>query len=353
MSNFFNKSLLKLDAYVPGEQLNDKKYIKLNTNESPYPPSPDVYSAIAGSDISKLRLYPDPECKALKQAIADEYSVDYDNVFVSNGSDEVLNFFFMAFCDNGVAFPNITYGFYKVFSELYLLDYQMIPLNNNFTVNVDDYIGINKNIVIANPNAPTGMTLSLCEIEKILTSNSRNLVVIDEAYVDFGAESAVQLINKHKNLLVVHTFSKSRSLAGARLGFAFADKEIIADLEKIRYSTNPYNINQMTLKIGKAAIKSSNYYHENCIKIQDTRNYVVSELKKLNFEVIDSKANFIFAKNSSLSGETLYKMLREKGVLVRHFSSELISEYNRITIGSKEDMEIFVEKVKECLNEKQ
>lgn len=352
MSKFFNKSLSKLEAYVPGEQLNDKKYIKLNTNESPYPPSPEVLDVVKNANAKDFRLYPDPECKNLKQAIADVYSVGYENVFVSNGSDEVLNFFFMAFCDDGVIFPNITYGFYKVFCELYSVDYKQIPLKEDFSIDINDYTGVNKNIIIANPNAPTGICLSLTDVEKIVKSNPDNLVVIDEAYVDFGGESAVKLIDKYTNLLVIHTYSKSRSLAGARLGFAFANKDIISDFEKVRYSTNPYNINKMSLSIGEASVKSQDYFNNNCLEIQKTREYVTNELEVLNFEVIPSKANFIFAKSNEISGKELYLKLKDKGVLVRHFDNPLILDYNRITIGSIDEMEIFISKVKECLNEK-
>ncbi len=351
MSRFLNENLKGLIAYTPGEQPRDKKYIKLNTNESPYPPSPQVLDAISKGEILDLRLYSDPLCKTLKEKIAKRYDVDAENVFVSNGSDESLNFFFMAFCGKKqpVVFPDITYGFYKVFCELYGIDYEMIPLMEDFSINIDDYLGINKNIVIANPNAPTGLAMPLSSIEKIVSSNPKNIVLIDEAYVDFGAESSVSLTKKYDNLLVVQTFSKSRSLAGARLGFAIGNKEIIADLEKIKYSTNPYNVNRLSLAAGAAAIDGDEYFKKNAKEIINTRKFTNDALINLGFTCIDSKANFIFAKSNDISGETLYQKLKEKGVLIRHFTLSRICEYNRITIGTKEEMEIFIKKVKECL----
>lgn len=353
MSRFLNEKYQKLEAYTPGEQPRDMKYIKLNTNESPYPPSQGVLDAVNALEAANLRLYSDPECKNLKKAIADLYGVETENIYLSNGSDDILNFSFMAFAGNGVkaAFPEISYGFYKVYAELYGLDYMKIPLTEDFSVNAEDYKGLDCFIVIANPNAPTGKTITKEDIIGILESNPDNVVLIDEAYVDFGGESVYPLIKEYKNLLVVQTFSKSRSMAGARLGFAFGDKEIISDLNKIKYSTNPYNINRLSLAAGEAAIKENDYYTENCRKIIATREYTVSELRSLGFEVIDSKANFVFAKNNAVSGKALYESLKSKGILVRHFSDEKIKDYVRITIGSKEDMEAFIKTVKNILEE--
>lgn len=353
MSKFLKESLKTLEAYTPGEQPRDKKYIKLNTNESPFPPSPEVISAVSAEEVADLRLYSDPLCKTLKEKISALYGVKYENVFVSNGSDESLNFFFMAFCDNEnpVAFPEISYGFYKVFAELYSIPYTAIPLMDDFSINPDDYINCKKHVVIANPNAPTGLMLPLEEIEKIVASNPDKIVLIDEAYVDFGGVSAIPLTKKYDNLLVVGTFSKSRSLAGARLGFAIGNAEIIKDLEKIKYSTNPYNINRLTLVAGAAAIDSNDYFMNNCKEIEVVRDYTTEELENLGFFVIPSKANFIFAKSDKISGEDLYLNLKEKGVLVRHFTTEKIKDFNRITIGTKEEMMTFIDKVKECLYE--
>ena len=350
MSRFFSKKYSTLEAYTPGEQPKDMKYIKLNTNESPFPPSKSVIDAVNGEEVAKLRLYPDPEGSELKSAIAELYGVEKKNVFISNGSDEILNFTFMAFFDaKGVVFPEISYGFYKVYADLYGIDYRMIPLSEDFSINYKDYVGVGKNVVIANPNAPTGMTLSLAEIEEIVASNSDSIVLIDEAYVDFGGESCVALTRKYDNLIVCCTYSKSRSLAGARLGFAIANEAIIGDLEKIKYSTNPYNINRLTMVAGLAAIKDNDYYMNNCRVIEANREYTKSELEKLGFSVLPSKANFIFAKSDSIGGEELYLELKARGILVRHFTKEAIKEYNRITIGTMDDMKALVGAVSDIL----
>lgn len=355
MSKFLINKYQKLQAYTPGEQPRDMKYIKLNTNESPYPPSQGVLDAVNSSEAADLRLYSDPECKNLKQAIAELYGVSSDNIYLSNGSDDILNFSFMAFAGEGVpaAFPEISYGFYKVYADLYGLDYRMIPLKDDFSVDADDYCNLNSFIVIANPNAPTGKTISKEDIIRILKSNPDNVVLIDEAYVDFGGESVYPLIREYKNLLVVQTFSKSRSMAGARLGFAFGDKELIADLNKIKYSTNPYNINRITLVAGEAAIKENDYYMDNCKKIIETRKFTTEELEKIGFEVIDSKANFIFARSKKIDGEEFYKSLKSRGILVRHFTDKKICDFIRVTIGAREDMETFIDTVKKILEEKE
>ena len=348
MSKFMNEKYCRLEAYTPGEQPQDKKYIKLNTNESPYPPSQGVLDAVNTDAVSLLNLYPDPECKDLRRTIAEQYTVEEKNVFVGNGSDDILNFAFMAFCgkDSPAAFPDISYGFYKVYAELHAIPFTEIPLNGKLEVCVRDYIGINKNIFIANPNAPTGLTLSLDDISRICESNKNNIVVIDEAYVDFGAESSVNLTKKFDNLITVMTYSKSRSMAGARLGFAIANEEIIKDLEKIKYSTNPYSINRLTNLAGIAALKDNSYYVENCKKIIEAREYTKVELQKLGFELTDSKSNFIFTKNSNIDGEMLYKKLKEKGILVRHFSKDRIKDYVRITVGTKEQMDALLATIK-------
>ena len=351
MSIYLNERLQKIEAYTPGEQPQDKKYIKLNTNESPFPPSENVIKAINEQQIKDLRLYCDPECKKLRKAVADLYNVEENNVFLSNGSDDILNFAFMAYGQNGAAFADITYGFYSVFAELYGITPTIIPLKDDFTLNIDAFCGQNKLVVIANPNAPTGMEISLSDIEKIVISNPESVVLIDEAYVDFGGTSCVELTRKYKNLLCVGTFSKSRSLAGARLGFAIANEELIADLETIKYSTNPYNINRLTQIAGENAILNNDYYMDNCKKIIENREYTRKELENLGFSVLDSKANFLFAKSDKISGLDLYENLKEKGVLIRHFTKTRIKEYNRITIGSREEMEIFILKVKEILGE--
>ena len=351
MSEFLNSRLQKIEAYTPGEQPQNRKYVKLNTNESPYPPSQGVIDAITRSEIQDLRLYCDPECKRIKTAFAKLYDVKPDNVFVSNGSDDILNFAFMAYGTGGAAYADITYGFYPVFAELHGIESEVIPLNDDFSLNVEAFCGKNKLIVIANPNAPTGMEISLSDIEKIVTSNPDSVVLVDEAYVDFGGTSCVELTKKYKNLLCVGTFSKSRSLAGARLGFAVANEELIKDLQTIQYSTNPYNINRLTQIAGLHALLENDYYMANCQKIMDNRAYTVNELTKLGFTVLPSKANFIFAKSDAINGKTLYEQLKERGVLIRHFEKPRINEYNRITIGSREEMETFVSAVKQILGE--
>lgn len=351
MSKFLKARYCSLEAYTPGEQPRDKKYIKLNTNESPFPPSEGVIKAVNENEVRDLRLYSDPTASALKAALAELHGVEPKNIFLSNGSDDILNFSFMAFTEKGAMFPEISYGFYSVFAELHGIDYVTVPLKSDFSIDPKDYTGNGKMVVIANPNAPTGLCLSVKEIEGILKANPQSVVVIDEAYVDFGGQSCYPLISKYKNLLVVQTFSKSRSMAGARLGFAIADEELIADLERIKYSTNPYNINRLTMAAGVAAVKDNDYYMDNCQKIIENRDYTTRELQALGFYVIPSKANFIFAKSDKIGGEELYLKLKDNGILVRHFTKEAIKDFNRITIGSIPEMEAFVKAVKQILEE--
>ena len=350
MSRFLRAPFDAMEPYVPGEQPRDKAYIKLNTNESPFPPSPGVLRAVA-QEAASLKLYSDPECTSLRQTAAELFGISPDNIFCGNGSDEVLNFAFMAFCgkDKGMAFPSISYGFYPVFADLYALEYDAIPLKDDFTVDPADYFHLDKNIVIANPNAPTGLSLSVSQVRSILDTNRDNLVILDEAYVDFGGESCLPLIREYDNLLVVQTFSKSRSLAGARLGFGLAQKEIIADLNKIKYSTNPYNINRETLAAGEAALREQSYYDANCKKIIENRDFTAKALEALGFEVLPSKANFLFARTPKMGGEALYLALKDKGILVRHFSRKEIADFLRITIGSMEQMQALVSAVQEIL----
>ncbi len=349
MSKFINERFNSLEEYVPGEQPQDKKYIKLNTNESPYPPSDKVIKAVNGQEVANLRLYSDPDSTALKNAMAELYGVKSKNIFLSNGSDDILNFAFMAYGQGGAVYPDITYGFYSVFARLHNVESEIIPLNDDFTISPEDYTSKGKLVVIANPNAPTGIALTLEEIEKIVKSNPDSVVLIDEAYVDFGGESCYRLTQKYDNLLCVGTFSKSRSLAGGRLGFAIADERLIADLEKIKFSTNPYNINRLTAAAGVATIKDNDYYLENAKKIVKTREWVTKELIAQGFEVLPSKANFIFAKTSKISGLELYEELKKRGVLIRHFEKPRISEYNRITIGTDSEMATLIEKLREII----
>lgn len=356
MSKYLNASLASLESYTPGEQPTDMKYIKLNTNESPYPPSPEVLAAVNEKEAELLRLYPDPEGSALKQVLADRYNVNKANIFLANGSDEILNFAFLAFAAGGrkAWFPDISYGFYQVFADLYGISAVKIPLTEDFSVDYKSYCALPDKgglICIANPNAPTGLVLSLAQIEEILKANPDKVVLIDEAYVDFGADSAVKLTGTYENLLVVQTFSKSRSMAGARLGFSVASSALIEDLEKIKYSTNPYNINRLTMAAAIAALNSDSYFEDNCRRIMETREDTSSELRKLGFSVLPSLANFLFVKSDCIGGEKLYQALKKKGILVRHFEKERICEYNRITIGTREEMETLLAKIQEILKE--
>ena len=350
MSKFLSGKYSALTPYTPGEQPQDMKYVKLNTNESPFEPSENVVKA-AKEAAEKLNLYSDPECERIVKKLAELYGVKAENVIVTNGSDEVLNFAFMAFCDSekGAAAPDISYGFYPVFAKVNSTPFLEIPLKEDFSIDVSDYFGIGKTIFIANPNAPTGLTLTLEEIEQILINNKESVVVIDEAYVDFGAKSAVELVNKYDNLLVTMTFSKSRSLAGGRLGFGIASEEIIKDLNTIRFSTNPYNVNSMTLAAGLATLNENEKAMENCKKIAENREYTKNALKNLGFFVTDSLANFVFAKSDKIGGEELYLKLKSKGILVRHFKLPKIKDFVRITVGTKDQMDFLIKTVEEIL----
>ena len=351
MSKFMNPALQSLEAYTPGEQPRDMQYIKLNTNENPYPPAPSVIKAVTAEEVSRLRLYSDPTCKGLKDKLAELYGVKNENVFVCNGSDEALNFAFMAFGSGGVVFPEISYGFYPVFGDLYGGNYEKIPLREDFTLDYVNYCGVGKMVVIANPNAPTGLSIPVAQIGEILKTNPDHVVLIDEAYVDFGGESALPLLEAYDNLLVVRTFSKSRCLAGGRLGYAFGSPEVIADLEKIRYSTNPYNLDRLALLLGEATVDAQPYYLQQMEKIKATRAWTKKELEKLGFTVLPSDANFLFAKTDKMDGGELYQKLKDRGVLVRHFTNPKICRFNRITIGTDEEMERFIQIVKELLEQ--
>lgn len=352
MSSYFSSRFAALDAYVPGEQPRDKAYIKLNTNESPFSPSPAVLDALSREAVSDLRLYSDPTCLATRSAIAKRYGVKPENVLVANGSDECLNFLFFGFTEPGAVFADITYGFYSVFADLHHIPATVIPLNEDLTIPVDKFCSAKGTIFIANPNAPTGLALPLSDIEKLLNSDPDRLVVIDEAYVDFGGETAVPLLEKYTNLAVVQTFSKSRSLAGARLGFTIASAEIIADMDKLRYSTNPYNVNRLTLLAGQAAMEDESYFQQNRRAIMETRAWTKAALEQRGFTVTDSMTNFLFAKTDKVDGGELYRSLKDKGVLVRHFSGARICDYNRITIGTRRDMETFIQKIDEIFAER-
>ena len=351
MSRFLKPIYQAMDAYVPGEQPRDMQYIKLNTNESPFPPAPQVQKAIDEKEVANLRLYSDPTCKVLKEKLAGLYEVKPENIYLSNGSDDILNFAFMAFGHNGAVFPDISYGFYKVFGDLYGINYTQIPLQEDFTINYRDYCGVNRLVVIANPNAPTGIQLPVEQIRQVLETNPDSVVLIDEAYVDFGGESCYPLIKEFSNLLVVRTFSKSRSMAGARLGYAIANEELIADLEKIKYSTNPYNVNRMTLRVGEATVDAENYYQDMCREIARIREYTKEKLEQMGFQVLPSKANFLFAMYPGKEGKRLYEQLKVNGILVRHFNKPRIYPYLRITIGTQSQMDAFLSVIEMLIQE--
>ncbi len=354
MSRFFSRALSGLEAYVPGEQPQDRSYIKLNTNESPYPPSPSVLKVINSSQAELLRLYPDPTCKRLKEALAREYGLSYKNIFVSNSSDEVLGAAFTAYCAGSgrVYFADITYGFYKVFAELQRAKVTVISLRDDLSICCRDYFDLEPGlIVIANPNAPTGIALPAEDIRKIALSNKDSVVLVDEAYVDFGGESSVSLISELKNLIVTRTYSKSMSMAGARLGFAMADPELISDLERIKYSTNPYSVNRLSLEAGIAALEEMDYYRENCKRIAMQRDKTTKELEALGFSHTESRANFIFAKSDSVPGKRLFERLRSAGILVRRFDAPRIGEYLRITVGTENDMAALVAEIERIVED--
>jgi len=351
MSMYLNPNIEAMTAYVPGEQPRDKAYIKLNTNENPYPPAPSVLAAMTAGEVEDLRLYSDPTARGLKERLAKLYGLEPENIYVGNGSDEVLYFLFLAYGHGGAAFPDISYGFYPVFAQVCGIPATVIPLEPDFTIDAGKYHGQNKLIVIANPNAPTGRAISLTDIEKILRTNPNHVVLIDEAYVDFGGESCVPLIHKYDNLLVVQTFSKSRSMAGARLGFAIGCRALIQDLNTIKYATNPYNVNRMTAAAGVAAFREDAYYMANCRVIAENREWTAAQLMALGFTVLPSKANFLFAASPVIGGRALYLALKERGVLVRHFDKDRIDGFIRVTVGTKEQMETFTTTVKTILED--
>ena len=353
MSKFLSKEASRLAPYTPGEQPQDQQYVKLNTNESPFPPSPKVVKAISRAELLKLNLYSDPTCGQLVQALAKRYELQPENVITGNGSDEILAFAFRAFCGEGkgLAYADITYGFYKSQVALFGLDAKVIPLREDFTLNVDDYMDFPGTIVIANPNAPTGMTVPRADIQRLLEADPDRVVIVDEAYVDFGAESCVPMIYRYDNLLVVQTMSKSRSLAGGRVGFALGSPELISALNRVKYSFNPYNVNRLSIVAGAAAVEDEDYFQTCTAAIRNNRKWTVRELEKLGFTVLPSQANFIFAKSDQIPGGELYRKLKENGILVRWFDADRIRDYVRITIGSLEQMAALLDEIARLLEE--
>lgn len=353
MSKYWSEITKSVEPYVCGEQPKDKKYVKLNTNECPYGPSPKVLEAIRNAANEDLRLYPDPNCDELSETIAKYYNLDKKQVFIGNGSDEVLAFAFLTFFNQNetIIFPDISYSFYPVYANLYNIDYKLAKLKDDFSIPVDEFLTENGGIVIPNPNAPTGKQLELDSIKSILDNNPNKVVIIDEAYIDFGGTSAVGLIREYPNLLVVETLSKSRSLAGIRVGFALGQEELIDGLNRIKNSFNSYTIDRVAAVAAVEAMKDEEYFKECTSRIIKTREKVTEELSEIGFNVVPSKANFIFAGHPKYPAGELFVKLREKGVLVRYFNKDRINNYLRISIGSEEEMEFFIGKIKEIIAE--
>jgi histidinol-phosphate aminotransferase len=350
MSKYWSKLTRQLSPYVPGEQPKDQKYIKLNTNENPYPPSENVIRAIQEAAGAALRLYPDPESTVLREKIAVRFGLSKEEVFVGNGSDEVLAIAFQAFFeqDKPVLFADITYSFYKVYIQLHELQATIIPLREDFQLDVDAYCAHeNGGIVIANPNAPTGIEVPLKDIERIVQHHPDSVILVDEAYVDFGGHSAVSLIRQYPNVLVVQTLSKSRSLAGLRVGFALGHPELIEGLNRVKNSFNSYPIDRLAQAGAIAAIEDEAYFQETTQKVMRTREWVTEELRQMGFEVLPSQTNFVFARLNGRSGGELQQKLKEHGVLVRHFTQPRIDDYLRITIGTDEEMRIMLDTLKQ------
>ncbi|MBP3039571.1 histidinol-phosphate transaminase [Bacillaceae bacterium Marseille-Q3522] len=353
MCKYWNEIVKKLEPYVPGEQPKDRFYIKLNTNENPYPPSSYVLKAIKQAVDDRLRLYPDPNCDELRETIAGNFGLSSDQVFIGNGSDEVLCFSFMSFfsTDRPVLFADITYTFYKVYAGLCQLKTKIIPLDDDFNFPVSAFCKDNGGIVIPNPNAPTGKLLPLSLIKKILEANRDNVVIIDEAYIDFGGESSVPLICEYPNLLVIQTMSKYRSLAGLRIGYALGNRELIEGLNRLKNSFNSYTIDRLALAGAKAAIEDQHYFQHTAEKIIATRELTIGELRKLGFHIIPSQANFIFITHPFKQAGQLFQQLKSKGILVRYFNKPRISNYLRVSIGTDEEMKQFFAAAKTILEE--
>lgn len=351
MSRFFSSALSGIEPYVPGEQPKDRKYIKLNTNESPFPPSPAVLDAVTREQTADLRLYSDPTAAELVNALAEVFGTYPQNVFVGNGSDEVLAFAFYAYGENGFTGPDISYGFYPVFSQFFGIDYSTVALKSDLSLDPRDLINAKGSIVFANPNAQTGLYLTPEQIRNVVESDPDRVVIVDEAYIDFGGESVIPLTREYKNLLVVGTFSKSRSLAGARVGFAVGDGELISDLNTLKFSFNPYNLNRLSIVAGTAAVRDTEYTAKCTAEIIRVREWLKKELTDRGFKMTDSMANFLLVSHPGISGKDYFQRLRERGVLVRYLGDERIKNCVRITVGSAEQMEVLVRETDNILAE--
>lgn len=353
MENLWKENLRKITPYVPGEQSKEKNIVKLNANENPYPPSPKAIDALKNFNSNSLRFYPNANSTELKEALAEYYNVGIENVFVGNGSDDVLAIAFQSFFNSKkpIAYPDLTYSFYPVWCELFGIPYKTYPVDDNFRIIPEDYKEENGGVIIPNPNAPTSIGEGLDFVERILNYNADSVVVIDEAYVDFGGISSVELTKKYENLLVTGTFSKSRSLAGLRIGFAIGSKELISVMEAVKNSYNSYTVDSVSIAMGSASIKDDEYFKATCKKIIDTRERFTEEMKKLGFKVLESSTNFIFATHSDLSVKDMFEYLKAKNIFIRYFSLPRIDNYTRITIGTDEEMDILLNGIKEYINE--
>lgn len=351
MSREWTKNLRNIEPYVPGEQSKDKDIVKINANENPYPPSPKAAEVLKSFDTNKLRFYPSANSTKLKEAIAKYYKVDVSNVFVGNGSDDVLAVAFQSFfnSEKPIVYPDLTYSFYPVWCSLFGIKYKNYPVGDDFRINPEDYKEKNGGVVIPNPNAPTSLGEGLDFVEKILNYNRDSVVIIDEAYVDFGGTSSIPLIDKYENLLVTGTFSKSRSLAGLRIGFAIGSKALIDVMEAVKNSYNSYTVDSLSIEMGAASIEDDEYFKSTCKKVIKTRERVTLELEKLGFDVLDSQTNFIFATHNKHNMKSLFEYLKTQKVFIRYFSLPRIENYVRITIGTNEEMDIFLEKTKEFI----
>ncbi len=355
MSQLWSPSVRTLSPYVPGEQPQIDNLIKLNTNEHPLGPSPRVIEAIKAAVSDRLRLYPDPQASRLKAAIAKHYGLTHDQVFVGNGSDDVLNLAFFTFFrqDKPLLFADLTYGFYPVYAQLHGITTHVVPVDEEFRIRAEDYLGqghpLAGGIIIANPNAPTGIALALDEVERIVAGNPNAVVLIDEAYVDFGGQSSVSLIDRYPNLLVSHTLSKSRSLAGLRVGYAMGSAELIEGLEIVKNSTNSYPLDQLAQVGATAAIEDDAYFEAACQTVIETREWLTAQLQSLGFEVLPSSANFVFARHPGHEGAALAGWLRERAILVRHFKHPRTHQFLRITVGTSAQCESLIEALKACV----
>ncbi len=349
MEKLWMKNLRDIEPYVPGEQSSEKDIVKINANENPYPPSPKAVEAIRNFNASSLRFYPDANAAPLKQAIADYYKVDINNVFLGNGSDDVIAIAFQALfnSDLPIVYPDLTYSFYPVWCSLFGIPYKNYPVGEDFRINVEDYREKNGGVIIPNPNAPTSLGEGREFVEKLMEYNQDSVVIIDEAYVDFGGFSSARLTKKYENLLVTGTFSKSRSLAGLRIGFAIGSEKLISVLEAVKNSYNSYTIDSVSIEAGRASILDDEYFREICDKIIRTRERVTGEMRALGFKVLDSQTNFIFASKDDMSMRDMFEYLKTKKVFIRYFSVPRIENYVRITIGTDDEMDIFLKVLKE------